>query len=270
MWAVRDLAGGSKPSPMNLFYNGSVSADCVTKRYKGSLVKLTDEDNANGQFCTWGGDTTLYESLFGILEEETGLTGNYLPDDTTYGMVTKKITPLIPSTICRAEYAQNDPNGTSVLDTAASASAAGTALTMTLTGDDDYQAGGWVYFTNGLNANYLHYVITNNTTGMTFGTGVTGAVVTADDFIVIQPANCSWFKMCDHEVNIESEGILSARTLPVVGLMHYLTDDGIPFQRLDRDKHDGLKLNNPRFYHDFVIGGHATTGNIWRDVRVIA
>ena len=42
MQVVRDLAGGSKPSPIEVFYNGEDDADATTLRYKGSLCKLMD------------------------------------------------------------------------------------------------------------------------------------------------------------------------------------------------------------------------------------
>ena len=55
----------------------------------------------------------------------------------------------------------------------------------------------------------------------------------------------------------------------VVGIMHYVSAPGIEFQKLDRDKHDGLKIDGARFYHDFIIpsaptaaGGVGCT-NVW-------
>ena len=268
VWAVKDLAGGPKPSPIDLYYNGEDAADSTTLRYKGSLVKIADGNNAAGRFLTWAGTATLYENLFGILEEEQGTSGNYMPSDTLYGMVTKKITPLLPTTIVRGEYARTDPAGGTIFDTGATASAAATTFTVTMTAGAADLAGGWIWCYNGANAGYLHYVEQNTTTAATFGTATVGAVASGNEFLVIQPPQCFWMKMDDHEVNLESSVLLSERTLPVVGLMHYLSDDGIPFQKLDRAKHDGLKLNNPRFYHDFVIGGSASIGNVWRDVPV--
>ena len=49
MRAIKDLMSGQKPTLIDLPYNGTVNADSVTKRYKGSLVKHTDFDNADGR-----------------------------------------------------------------------------------------------------------------------------------------------------------------------------------------------------------------------------
>ena len=270
MRVIRDLSGGPKPSPMDVFYNGIYNADCTTLRYKGSLAKITDHDNAEGHFVTWAGTTTLYESLFGILEEEVGTADNYLPTNGTYAMVTKKVSPVLPSTVIRGEYARTDPAAGTIADTGGTASAAGTALTITMTASAAMSAGGWVYFLDGSNANYLHYVQDNSTTGMTFSTACVGAVASGNTFLHVQPANTTAFKLDDHEVNIESEVVWGNRSFMCVGLMHFISDVGIPLQKLDRAKHDGLKLVNPRFYHDFVVGGSATVGSVWRDTLVKA
>lgn len=262
MQIVRDLAGGGRPSPIELFYNGEDDADATTLRYKGSLVKLADWNNANGIFCTHASESTAYENLIGILAEEQGTSDNYLANDASYGMRTKKIEPLLPTSIIRGEYAQTDPAGTSILDTSATATAASTTFTVTIT-TADLMIGGWIYFTNGSNANYLHYITDNSTTTATFATAVTYAVVAADDWICILPPNTLWMDFDSHDVNIVSEVDDGSRTVPVVGLMTYITDVGIPFQRLDRDKHDGLKLVKPRFYHDFVFAGSTTLNNVW-------
>jgi len=268
MWVVRDLSGGPKPSPLNLFYNGDYEIDSTTKRYKGSLVKVTDTANAEGMFLTWAGDSTQYQSIFGILEEEQGITGNYLPSDALYGMKTRKITPILPSSIVRGEYAQTDPSGTAILDNGCVIAAASATVALTLTASATHFAGGWFYFVTGANAGYLHYIEQNTTSAATLGTACVNAVATGDTYIAIAPANCTHMDLCAHEVCLKSEVLYGSRLFRVLGLMHYLTDDGIPFQRLDRDKHDGLKLRNPRFYHDFIVGGSATVGSVWRDVIV--
>lgn len=267
MESVKDLFSGQKPAPIELFYNGTTDADSVTKRYKGSLVKVANWENANGAFLTWAGDTTAYENIFGILEEEQGITTNYLPNDVTYGMRKRKVTPTSSSTIVRAEYSQNDPAGTTNLATGASGTAAATTLTSGENSSDTYtNIGAWVYFTNGANANYLHYIESHtNASPMvyTLGSALVGAVVAADDFIFILPPMTGYLDLCAHLVTIVSKELVSARTVPVLGLMTYITDVGIPFQPLDRNKHDGLKLKNPRFYHDFLLSGSVTLTNVF-------
>ena len=130
MEVIRDMIGGSKPDAIDIFYNGTLDADSVTLRYAGSLVKLMDIDDVdNGWFFTWAGNATAMENVVGILEEEQPITGNELPDTGTNGMTLRKMTPIFPSTIIRAEYVQADRAGTAMYDTGATASAASTALT---------------------------------------------------------------------------------------------------------------------------------------------
>jgi hypothetical protein len=267
MWVVRDLSGGPKPSPIELFYNGNDDADSSTKRYKGSLVKICDWDNATGIFCTHAEETTTYEGIIGILAEEQGAADdNYMAEDASYGMRVRKITPTLPSSIIRAEYAQKDPSGSSILDTGASVAAAGATFTTAAMTADDQMIGGWIYFVTGANAGYLHYV-KDSASGndITFATAVANAVVSGDTFICINPPMTLWLDLCDHAVHIESEVDDGSRNFAIVGLMTYFTDDGHEFQRLDRNLHDGLKLSKPRFYHDFLMGGSATIGSVWRD-----
>lgn len=276
MWATRDFISGQKPTAHALFYNGDDDADSVTLRYKGSLVKATDFDNANGYFLTWGGESTAYENMFGILEEEQGITTNYLPDDVLYGMRTRKIMPVTGTTIVRGEYSQNDPAGTTNLATGATGTAAATTLLggQTYAAADDYASvGAWVYFTNGANANYLHYIesVANNTNAeYTLGKALVGAVAAADDFIFIQTANTRFLDFCAHEVTLVSMELVASRTVPVFGLWTWITDVGIPLQKLDRNKHDGLKLKNPRFYHDFLLIGSTTLTNVFTNGLIYA
>lgn len=263
MFAVRDLLGGGRPSPIELPYNGDLASDSTTKRYRGSLVKIIDFDDVDhGVFCTFAGLSTAGENLIGILAEEHGTSGNYLLDDATYGYQTRKITPIFPSTIVRAEYSQNDKAGTSNLDTGATASASSATFTIAIT-TVDYMIGGWIYFTNGSNANYLHYITNNTTLLATFATATAAAVASADDFIVVCPPMTRLVDFDATYSGLKSDIDDGNRADKVLGLMHYIEDVGIPFQRLDRDKHDGLKLVNPRFYHDFTIPSAAAGGNAW-------
>ena len=108
-------AGGIKPATLEVPYNGDLASDSTTKRYKGSLCKVmnvADIDNGNS-FVTFAGLTTAMVNVCGILEEEQGTSGNYLPNNTTdLDMTYRKMTPLFPSTIIEAEYVQADAAGT--------------------------------------------------------------------------------------------------------------------------------------------------------------
>lgn len=260
MEIVRDLIGGSKPSPIELPYNGDVAVDSVTKRYKGSFTKLMDIDDIDhgGAFHTFAGLATAMENFSGILEEEQGITGNYLPDDAAYGMQLRKITPCFPSSVIRAEYAQADAAGTVTYDTGATCTAGTGAFTITITTADTL-IGGWIYMLNGSAAGELHYITNNSTTVATAVTAFTGAVASGDDFLVIEAANAHYLDFDATFTGLKSDVDDGAKLNPVNGLMTYISAPGIPFQRLDRNKHDGLVINNARFYHDFTI----PTPNKW-------
>ena len=267
MFIVRDLCGGSAPVPIEVYYNGDVAGDSTTKRYKGSLVKIMDYSDADhGLFYTFGGLATAMENLAGILAEDQGTSGNYLPDDASYGMALKKMYPLLPSSIVRAEYGRTDAAGTATYDTSATGTAASKTLTVTCV--NDRNIGGWVYFINGANAGYLHYIEdTSTTASLSLATALNGAVEATDDWLLIEPAACRMVDIDATYTGIKSEA--GAVSDAVVGIMHYVTAPGLEFQKLDRDKHDGLKIDGARFYHDFIIpsaptaaGGVGCT-NVW-------
>jgi len=263
MRAIKDLSGALPPVPMDLPYNGEASADSVTLRYKGSLVKVMDYDSiTNGLFLTFAGETTAMENVFGILEEEQPATGNYLPNDTTYGMTRRKISPVLPSTIIRAEYAEADAAGTDNYDTGGTASAAGSTLTISVTTADTL-IGGWIYFLNGSQANYLHYITNNTTAAITFATAVTYTVASGDDFLVIQPATTRRFDFDATYTGIKSEVDDASKVDAVVGLDHWIVAPGLPMTKLNRDDHDGLYIPNARFYHDFLLTGDQTYTNVF-------
>jgi hypothetical protein len=255
---IKDLVGGSKPQPMDLPYNGSLAADNTTTRYKGSLVKLMDIDDIDhGAFLTFAGLTTALENMFGILEEE--VTDGYLFDDATYGFKRYKITPIFPSSVIRGEYGRADAAGTANYDTGATASAAGTTLTISVT-TADRDIGGWVYMINGANAGFLSYVTNNTTAALTTATAFPKAVVATDDFLFIQPPNDRLFLINATYTGFTSEVDDGARTCSVaLGLDHYISAPGIGLQKLDRNLHDGIIVSNARFYHDFVFTGMGAT-----------
>jgi len=269
MKVVRDLIGGTMPSTIEVPYNGDLAADSVTKRYAGSIVKVMDFDDIDhGLFYTWGGLATIGENVCGILEEEQGTSGNYLPDDATYELQFRKMTPCFPSTIVEAEYAQSDAAGTSNLDTNVTGAAAGTTLThgdgLTATGDME---GGWVYFTNGSCANYLFYVYASDGGAETLTiSALPAAVAAADDFVVILPPAAQKCLFDATYTGIISELTYGSHTHPILGISTWISAPGIPKQRLSRAKHNGLYIPGARFYHQFTFAGSNTQPNAWAGV----
>ncbi len=274
MQVVRDLAGGPKPSPLDLLYNAQDDADASETRYKGSLAKIMDWNNANGMQVTGVGESTAFENIIGILEESVTGASGYLLNDASYGPVPRKITPILPSSIVRAEYSRADAAGTANTESTCTGSAGGTTLTGTTTDIDvdDMMIGGWIYFVTGDNAGYLHYCTDSANSGetVTIATAFAFDVLATDTLLVTRPPMTLWLQADATYSGLKSTIDDGACTFPVVGLQYYITAPGIPFQRLDRDKHDGLKIANARLYHDFLVGGSATLGSVWRDTVVRA
>ena len=269
MRVVRDLiAGNVCPPPIELWYNGELAADSTTKRYKGSLVKMMDFDDVDhGKFFTFAGEATALENIAGILEEEHGTSGNYLPDDGTYSCRYRKVTPIFPSSVIEAEYSAADLAGTANYDTAATGTAGTDDLTITVVQDEPI--GGWVYFLNGSNKDYLYYIDDTATTASAqLLPNLNYDVAAADDFIYVAPPCTNLLLLDATYTGLKSEIASSSRTLSVQGLSTWIEAPGMQKQRLDFAKHAGLKIPNARFYHHFVIvpkskNGATTLSNIW-------
>lgn len=267
MRVVRDLIGGNRPPALDIHYNGDVDADSNTLRYKGSLCKFMDftGDIDNGNcFVTWADETTSMENVCGILEEEQPITGNYLANDTTYGMTRRKMTPIFGSSVIEAEYSQADPAGTATYDTGATCASGAAAFTIAVTTADTL-IGGWIYVINGAAAGFLSYIVDNSTSVITLDSNAPAAVVGTDDFLVIQPAVGLHKQLFDaHHVTLASEVDDNVRSEFVIGLNTFISAPGFSKQFLDRGTHDGIIASNARFYHHFVIpGGVAGIGNAW-------
>lgn len=270
MKVIKDLIGGSKPQPIELLYNGDLAVDSVTKRYKGSLVKVMDVDDVDhGKFCTFASHATAVENIIGILEEEQGITGNYLLDDATYGPAYRKITPIFPSTVIEAEYAQKDAAGTATTDTGASGSAASATFTCASLTSDDTWIGGWVYFLAGSNAGYLHYIKDNEASGntMTFATVLVNAVVAADTFLAIRPPMTNVITLDATYTGFKSEVTDTSALVVITGLSTWISAPGIAKTKLSRDAHDGLKIDNAKFFHQFTYPGNRTVPNAWLGIK---
>jgi hypothetical protein len=268
MKVIYDLIAGGAPPPIDLLYNGDLDADSTTKRYKGSLVKMMDYDNVDhGKFLTFAGLTTAMENVVGILEEEQGTSGNYLPDDGTYSCAYRKITPIFPSSVLEAEYARKDAAGTANTDTSATGSAASADLTITVSNDEPI--GGWIYFLTGANANYLHYITdTTSTTSATLSPVLNYTVASTDTFLVINNPMTNYFLFDATYTGLKSEIAVASRPSPVTGLSTWIEAPGIGKTKLDFAKHAGLKIPGAKFYHQFTMAGStnttvATGNNLW-------
>lgn len=262
------IAGGGEIAPIDLLYNGDLDVDSVTKRYRGSLVKMMDFDNVDhGKFLTFAGVATAMENVVGILEEEQGITGNYLPDNGTYSAGYRKITPIFPSSVIEAEYAPKDAAGTANTDTAATGSAASANLTVTVS--DDEPIGGWVYFVTGANAGFLHYITdTTSTTSATLSPVLNFAVASGDTFLYIAPPMTNYLLFDATYTGLDSEIAVAARPTPVNGLSTWIEAPSIAKTKLDFAKHKGLKVTGAKFYHQFTMAGStnttvATGNNLW-------
>lgn len=265
MRVVKDLLGGNKPATLELPYNQSLAADSGAVGYKGSLVKIMDfDDKDNGMFWCPASLATAMENVGGILEETVAnATGEgYLPNDATYGMVRRKITPLFSSTVIEAEYTQADAAGTANYDTGATGTAASTTFTAAAITTDDYLIGGWIYFINGANAGYLHYITdsANAAGAITFGTALANSVVATDDFLCILPPTVRFCDIDGTYTGIKSEVDDGSLANAILGIDHFIKAPGVPFQRLDRVKHDGIKVSNAKFYHHFCL-----PNTVWSD-----
>jgi len=248
---------------MDLPYNGDLTVDSVTTRYKGSLVKLMDfNDIDDGCFLTFAGLATVMENIFGILEEEQPTSGNYLPNDATYGVTRRKITPILPSTVIRAEYVQADAAGAANYDTTATCAAGSEQHTIAIT-TIDTMIGGWIYYLNGANANYLHYIDDSETTYAELATAATYAVAAADDWLVIEAPNARRVDFNATYTDIKSEIDDNVKADAIVGLDHWVTAPGLAMTKLDRNQHDHLYIPNARFYHDFCLVSNQTIWNVF-------
>ena len=268
MKVIYDLIAGGAPPPVDLLYNGDLAVDSVTKRYKGSLVKMMDFDDVDhGKFLTFAGLATAMENVVGILEEEQGITGNYLMDDGTYSVAYRKITPIFPSSVIEAEYAQKDAAATANTDTSATGTAGSADLTITVS--DNEPIGAWVYFLTGANAGFLHYITdTTSTTSASLSPVLNFAVVAADTFLVISNPMTNYVLFDATYTGLKSEIAVAARPSPVNGLSTWIEAPGIGKTKLDFAKHKGLKVTGAKFYHQFTMAGStntsvATGNNLW-------
>lgn len=252
---------GSEPVIKDLIFNEELAADGDTKVYDGAFVKLTDFDDIDhGHFICLADNATVGENVVGIICEEVAASGDtYLPDTAAAtGTFARKKILVNPHAVYLLEYVQKDRAGTDNTDTGFVIAAAGTASTTSPNpGTADSLNGGWIYFVDGSNAGYLHYILDSaaaDTNGIaTLRTAVTNAVAVTDKVLIIEPAFDYSFDLNATYTDIKSEAILATRDNRFKGIDFWMKAPGFPMQRLDPTKHDGIKIENARFFHECAM-----------------
>ena len=270
MRVVRDLCGTTPPAPFDMYYNTDTAADGSTARYKGSLCKVQDWEDAGGYYVTHAMQSTAFENVVGILEEDVAASTTYRLNfaagtSIAYAPVRKKIQPVLPSTVLEAEYVQTDVLAAAATDTGFVIAAGSASITTAPNASvNDSNNGAWLYFLTGANAGYLHYVIdTKSSTKGTLRTAVTNAVASANTCLVIQQSMTYSLDLDTAGVDLLSEWIIGQRHSIFQGIDHFISAPGVPKQKLVVSKHDGKKIANARFFHQFTIPGGASLPNVW-------
>ena len=265
MRVVRDLFHLAAPIPVEMYFNTDDTGVGGSVGYKGQLCKMVDGDDLDeGRIVVPSVIATALENLVGILAEDVAAGTTWGLDGAVANPVRKKIVPICPTSVIRAEYSRFDAAGTANTDTGASGSSGSATFTPASITTADLLIGGWVYFLTGGNAGYLHHVKDNGTTTVTFSTVLANAVVSADTFLVIQPPFCNVVDFDATYSNLKSEIDDNVTADAVSGLDHYIEAIGTPASKLDKSKHDGLNFGTKaKFYHDFTIPGAAIGNNAW-------
>jgi len=252
---------GSEPVIKDLIFNEELAADGDTKVYDGAFVKLTDFDDIDhGRFICLADNATIGENVVGIICEEVAASGDtYLPDTAAAtGTFARKKILVNPHAVYCLEYVQSDRAGTDNTDTGLVIAAAGTASTTSPNpGTADSLNGGWIYFVDGSNAGYLHYILDSaaaTSNGIaTLRTAVTNAVAVTDKVLIIEPAFDYSFDLNATYTDIKSEAILATRDNRFKGIDFWMKAPGFPMQKLDPTKHDGIKIDKARFFHECAM-----------------
>jgi len=255
-----DLAGAD-PIVKDLIYNSAADADGDTITYRGAWCKVHDYDDiADGRNVVSIRETTVSENILGIvMEQVAATTESYLLNTASAtGYWQRKKILVNPNAVYLMEYARKDAAGTACTDTGLVIAAAGTASTTCPNIGVDLDNGGWFYMLDGSAAGELHQIL--NTTGDNDGTdmdsirsAMTSATASGDTFLVINPPFDYSYLLNDTKTDIKSELVGASRTDRFVGIDYWMKAPGWPFQKLDASKHDGLIIDNARFFHEVAI-----------------
>ena len=125
MRVVRDLFHGMSPIPLDMYFNTDDTGAGGSIGYKGQLCKMVDGDDLDeGRIVVPSVIATSLENLVGILNEDVAAATTYGLDGASGDPVRKKIVPICPTTLLRAEYSRLDSAGTANTDTGATCAAA--------------------------------------------------------------------------------------------------------------------------------------------------
>lgn len=264
-----DLAG-AEPIIKDLIFNEELDADGDTAVYDGAFVKLMDYDDVDhGRFVTLMDNATINENQIGIICESVAASGDtYLPDAAAAtGTYQRKKILMNPLAVYLLEYVQKDRAGTDNTDTGFVIAAAGTASTTSPTATTaDTMNGGWVYFVDGANAGYLHYILdsaaaTSNGIAV-LRTAVSNAVAATDKVLIVNYAFDYAFDLNATYTDIKSEFTFGSRDNRLKGIDHWISAPGVPFQKLHASKHDGLKIDGARFFHECALANGYFTSDL--------
>jgi hypothetical protein len=255
-----DLAG-AEPIVKDLYFNNDVAAVGDAKAYDGSFVKLQDYDDIDhGRIIHSMDGATIYENQIGIICEEVAASGEtYLLDTAAAtGTAQRKKILVNPFAVYLCEYVRKDRAGTDNTDTGFAFSAAGTVSTTSPDSNtDDDAIGSWIYFIDGANAGYLHNILDSadsSTAGVAvLRTAVSNVVVAANTVLLVEPPFAYEFDLNATITDFKSEWVPASKADRLKGIDHWISAPGVPFQKLNTSKHDGLKIDGARFYHEVAL-----------------
>lgn len=261
-----DLAG-AEPLVKDLIFNNDLALVGDAKVYDGSFVKLMDWDDLDHGRHICSIDSTISENQVGIICEEVAASGDtyLLETAAATGTFQRKKILVNPFAVYLVEYVRKDRAAVACTDTGFAFSAGGTVSTTSPdNGSDDDQIGSWIYFLDGANAGYLHYILdaaTSTTAGVAvLRTAVVNAVVLADTVLLPEAPFEYHFDLSATLDSFRSEWVQSVQTDRFKGLDYWISSPGIPFQKLHPSKHDGLKIDGARLYHEVALANGYFTG----------
>ena len=261
-----DMAG-AEPLVKDLIFNNDLALVGDALVYDGSFVKLMDWDDLDHGRHICSIDTTISENQIGIICEQVAASGDtyLLETAAATGTFQRKKILVNPFAVYLVEYTRTDRAGTACTDTGFAFSAAGTASTTSPdNGSNDDQIGSWIYFVNGSNEGYLHYILdsaTSTTAGVvTLRTAIVNAVAATDTVLLVEAPFAYEFDLSATLDSFRSEWVQATKTDRFKGIDYWLKAPGVPFQKLHPSKHDGLKIAGARFYHEVALANGYFTG----------
>ncbi len=269
---------GAEPIVKDLYFNNDVAAVGDAKVYDGSFVKLQDYDDLDhGRMIHSMDGATIYENQIGIICEEVAASGDtYLLDTVSAtGTAQRKKILVNPFAVYLCEYVRKDRAGTDNTDTGFAFTAATTVSTTSPDNNsNDDQIGSWIYFLDGANKGYLHSIL-DSADSATAGvailrTAIANTVVSADTELLIECPFAYEFDLNATITDFKSEWVQASKADRFKGLDHWISAPGVPFQKLNQSKHDGLKIDGARFYHEVALANSYFAGPLVTTSMVVS